>query len=67
MAETEKKEKKELTMEDLQKQYKEKRKELQIKNYNKLIAALKVLNPGKKDNEIIDLYVAQAKAKKEEA
>lgn len=58
--------KKVTTLDDLNKKYREERKELQLKNYVKLMAALKVLNPKKKEEEIVAIYEAQAKAAKEE-
>ena len=52
-----------LTTEGLQAQLRE----LQIKNYKKLIASLKVLNPSKTDEQIVEIYADQAKeAKKAE-
>lgn len=52
-----------LTIEAVQNQIKE----LQIKNYVKLMASLKVLNPGKTDEEIVAIYADQAKAAKKAA
>ena len=54
--------KQKLSIEDLDKDYLAKRKELQVQNYAQLMAALKVLNPGKTDSEIIKIYEDQAKA-----
>lgn len=52
------------TMEELLKQQRAARNALKTKitaeNYSKLMTALKKLNPGKKDAEIIALYEAQA-------
>lgn len=39
-------------------------KEVQIKNYTKLMASLKVLNPGKSDEDIVKIYADNAKAAK---
>ena len=56
-----------MTLAELQKKHREERKALQNKilaqNYHKLMTALKTLNPDMKDDEIIERYVADAKAK----
>ena len=62
------KEKKELSpLEQLMKKHREEVKALTLKltveNYNKLMTALKTINPGKTEDEIIAIYEAEAKAK----
>jgi len=62
------KEKKELSpLEQLKKKHREEVKALTLKltveNYNKLMTALKTINPGKTEDEIIAIYEAEAKAK----
>ena len=56
-----------VTLEDLEKDYQATRKELQAKTYVQLMAALKVLNPGKTDSQIVAIYEEQATAAKEAA
>ena len=62
------KEKKELSpLDQLKKKHREEVKALTLKltveNYNKLMTALKTINPGKTEDEIIAIYEAEAKAK----
>lgn len=56
------------TMAELLKKQKEERKAMEQmivnQNYAKLMAALKAINPGLKDEQIIELYEAQAAEKK---
>ena len=51
------------TTESLQAQLKE----VQIKNYTKVMASLKVLHPAKTDEEIVALYAEKAKEAKKAA